>query len=314
MMKTLVHIGLTVAIAAGSAYADSLALVASDSAFFVTGAQTALLATGKFTAVDIIDAGSSTPTLATLSGYTDVLAWTNLPAADSVALGNVLADFYDLGGKRVTVATFALATGGIDGRIRTAPYGSLVDTGNFANPSGLLVATAASDPVFSSVNLAALTYYHNKGFVNAGVATGATLLATDGSGINMIARSSNGVVDINLYPGLGAGFGGMDNNDELYRLVANTFASISTSVPVAPTANPGGPYSFCPQSKPWLLDGSHSVDPELGLSQPGSPPDQIVEYAWDLSGTGKFSDASGPQPDVTAFFTNLGPGIYPAQL
>ena len=86
-MKTVVHIGLIAAIAAGSMYADSLALVASDSSFFVTGAQTALLATGKFKNVDIIDAGAGTPTLAALSGYTDVLAWTNLPAFDSVALG-----------------------------------------------------------------------------------------------------------------------------------------------------------------------------------------------------------------------------------
>jgi hypothetical protein len=102
-----------------------------------------------------------------------------------------------------------------------------VYTGNYANPSGILAATLSSDPVFSNVNLAAVTYYHNRGFVNAGLGTGATLLATDGSGINMIARSANGVVDINLYPGLGAGFGGVDNNAMFYSLVANTFASVS---------------------------------------------------------------------------------------
>src|SRR5690242_4231138 len=226
-MKTVVHIGLIVALAAGSMYGDSLVLVAADASGFVTAAQAALVSTHKFSAVDIIDASSSTPTLAALSGYSDVLAWTNLPAFDSVALGNVLADFYDLGGKHVTIATFALATGGIDGRIATAPYVSLADTGNFINPSGVLVATVSSDPVFSNINLANVIYYHNRGFVNPGLGTGATLLATDGSGINMIARSANGVVDINLYPGLGAGFGGVDNNDTFYSLVANTFSSVA---------------------------------------------------------------------------------------
>ncbi len=262
-MKTVVHIGLIAAIAAGSMYADSLALVASDSSFFVTGAQTALLATGKFKNVDIIDAGAGTPTLAALSGYTDVLAWTNLPAFDSVALGNVLADYYDLGGKHVTIATFALAAGGIDGRIATAPYVSLADTGNFANPSGILVATASSDPVFSNVNLAAVTYYHNRGFVNASLGTGATLLATDGAGINMIARSSNGVVDINLYPGAGAAFGGVDNNDVLYGLIANTFSSV-----------PKGP-------APLPLCSGTSLSATGGIAQ--------IQLSWALAGADHYN-------------------------
>jgi hypothetical protein len=49
------------------------------------------------------------------------------------------------------------------------------------------------------------------------LAAGATLLATDGGGINMIARSSNGIVGLNLFPGFGAAF----NNAEFYRLISN---------------------------------------------------------------------------------------------
>ncbi|MCK6501346.1 MAG: hypothetical protein L6Q38_17845, partial [Nitrospira sp.] len=40
----------------------------------------------------------------------------------------------------------------------------------------------------------------------------------------------------------------------------------------------------------------------------------IQAYDWDLDGDGVFDDASGPQPDVTAFFTAKGPGSYLIQL
>jgi len=241
-MKTVVHIGLTLAITAGTMYADSLALVAADASGYESGVQAALQATGKFTAVDIIDVRTSTPTLTTLGGYTDVLAWTNLFPADSVALGNVLADFYDLGGKHVTIATYALTNpGGIGGRIATGSYTALVDTGTFANPSGSLVATAPSDPVFSGINLNAVTYYHDSGFANAALGTGANLLANDGAGIYLIARSANGVVNINLYPGFGVGSGTNENNTQFYNLVANTFTSLSmpciTGLTAAPTSD-----------------------------------------------------------------------------
>ncbi len=241
-MKTFVVVGFTLGIAAGPVFADSLALVTSDAAGFVTGAQAALQATGKFSAVDIIDVRTTTPSLSALSGYTDILAWTNLFPADGTALGNVLADFYDLGGKHVTIATYALTNpGGISGRIATGSYSALVDTGNFANPSGTLAPAAINDPVFAGVNLTALTYYHDSGFANATLGAGANLLATDGNGIYMIARSANGVVNINLYPGLGAGSGSNENNSEFYKLVANTFASPSAAcingLTAAPTAN-----------------------------------------------------------------------------
>jgi len=84
--------------------------------------------------------------------------------------------------------------------------------------------------------------------------------------------------------------------------------------PVAPTADAGGPYVFCPQAKPWFLDGTGSINPDEGQSQPGKPGDTIKEYAWDLDGDGQFDDAFGAKPDVTAFFEALGPGNYLIQL
>ena len=68
------------------------------------------MADGRFSQVDIISTtpfgGGGTPTLNTLLQYDAVLHWTNDSNADSVSLGNVLADYIDAGGG-VVVAVFA---------------------------------------------------------------------------------------------------------------------------------------------------------------------------------------------------------------
>src|SRR5690348_14522407 len=108
-MKTAAQIGLTLAMVVGTLRADTLALVAADSATAEAAAQQALLATGKFTAVTVIDTQTSTPDLAALGGFTNVLVWTSAAPFDRVALGDVLANFYDLGGKHLTIATYGFS-------------------------------------------------------------------------------------------------------------------------------------------------------------------------------------------------------------
>lgn len=83
-----------------------------------------------------------------------------------------------------------------------------------------------------------------------------------------------------------------------------------TTPPLAPTADAGGPYSFCPVAKPWFLDGSGSINPDDGLSEPGKPGDFIQAYDWDLDGDGQFDDAAGSLPDATAYFTGTGTGDF----
>lgn len=242
-MKTRVHIALALSLAVGSVYAapsPSLALVSSDAAF-ASAAQSMLAATKRFSTVDVIDVTSSTPTLAQLSNYTDVLAWTNSPPFDGTGLGNVLADFYDLGGKRVTIASFAFAnSGGISGRIMSGNYVGLVNANTYAKASGNLVAIVPTDPVFSGITPANVTYYHGSNFANPALVSGATLLATDGAGMNLIARSTNGVMNFNLYPGSGAGAvnGVVDNNADFYNLVANTFDAAGSTGSTTDTTPP----------------------------------------------------------------------------
>ena len=96
---------------------------------------------------------------------------------------------------------------------------------------------------------------------------------------------------------------------------AETTLTLVVNVPpLPPTAEAGGPYSFCVDATPWFLDGLGSVNPDEGASEPGQPGDTIVSYEWDLDGDGQFDDASGAQPDVTAFFTAAGAGSYLVQL
>jgi hypothetical protein len=97
---------------------------------------------------------------------------------------------------------------------------------------------------------------------------------------------------------------------------ADTTVTVRVTLPpVAPTANARGPYSFClvPGSA-FYLDGTASVNPDEGQGEPGQPGDTIIEYAWDLDGDAAFDDATGAQPNVTTFFTNLGVGSYLIQL
>lgn len=80
-----------------------------------------------------------------------------------------------------------------------------------------------------------------------------------------------------------------------------------TPPPFPPDSNPGGPYVFCQQFQPWILDGTHSSDPD----------GNIVLYEWDFSPQPlnlDFTDAVGPTADVTAFFQTLPPGQYDAAL
>ena len=96
---------------------------------------------------------------------------------------------------------------------------------------------------------------------------------------------------------------------------AETIVTVRITIPpVAPTADAGGPYTFCPNRTPWFLDGTGSTNPDDGESEPGKPGDFIKEFVWDLDGDGQFDDAPGAQPDVTSYFAGKGPGAYLVQL
>lgn len=96
---------------------------------------------------------------------------------------------------------------------------------------------------------------------------------------------------------------------------ATTIVQVNVTIPpLAPTADADGPYNFCPQTTFWYLNGTGSVNPDEGMHEAGMPGDTIQSYEWDLDGDGQFNDASGAQPDVTAYFQGAGAGNYLVQL
>src|ERR1035437_8846021 len=212
MRKFGIHGVLIAVLSAVCADAGTLAIVNADSSALATAAQAALLATGRFDAVDLIDAYGSSPVLGTLSGYDAVLAYSNRQLWDPTGLGNVLA-------QHLTLATYAFSGGPLEigGAMGSGNYAALT-YGSTGDVSGSMVATVPSDLIFANIDLASVSYAHNVNFAHPGLAAGATLLATDGSGVDMIARSANGVIDVNIYPG-GA------NSQATYGLLANTLTS-----------------------------------------------------------------------------------------
>jgi hypothetical protein len=93
-----------------------------------------------------------------------------------------------------------------------------------------------------------------------------------------------------------------------------TVTVIVSTPPLAPTANAGGPYNFCPATQPWRLDGSKSVNPDDGQHELNKPGDFIKAYGWEINGDATFNDATGVQPDATAQLTALGVGSHLIQL
>ena len=224
MQRCAIHVTLITALSAVCGQAGTLAIVSADSSGSTAVAQAALLATGKFDAVDLIDAYGSSPDLATLSGYDAVLAYSNRQLWNPSGLGDVLAKYYDLGGKHLTLATFAFSGGPlqIGGAMGSGDYVAFT-FGGTGDVSGSLVATVLSDPIFADIDLAAVSFSHNANFAHPALALGATLLATDGSGVNMIARSANGVIDVNIYPGSALAPG--SPNGVTFDLLANTLTT-----------------------------------------------------------------------------------------
>jgi hypothetical protein len=122
------------------------------------------------------------------------------------------------------------------------------------------------------------------------------------------------------YPAVGIYHAGLRVTDDTPGTprTATTIVDINVSTPpLAPTANAGGPYRFCP-GQVWFLDASGSVNPDEGQHQAGPYPGDTINWVggflWDLNGDGVFSDATGKTPNVTAYFTALGPGSYLPQV
>ncbi len=184
------------------AHAQSVLLVSATS--YITDVQSKLQGTGEFTSVDVYDAGAGTPLIGDLTPYDAIFVISDGGFADSVALGDVVADYTDLGGGVVTGVFSQHSLGSplrMEGRFDTGGYSAYVGSGqgNAANQG--LVATI---PGHSLLNNVASFNGGTAGYRNTVVLeAGATLVATWDDGEPLVAfNTTNGssVVGLNFYP------------------------------------------------------------------------------------------------------------------
>ncbi len=121
-----------------------------------TDVQAKLLATGRFSAVDIFNVISGTPTLGQLLDYDAVLAWTNFTPQDTNAWGDVIADYIDAGGGFVP-AVFAVSSSTtnrwIGGRYDTDGYWLIQPKGgNKSGSASLGTIHDADHPTVANVD------------------------------------------------------------------------------------------------------------------------------------------------------------------
>ncbi len=233
---------LALVVGSSAAYAQPSVLIITDSCPPVDS----LTATGRFSVIDTFDHSAGTPTLPQLLAYDTVLAYSDDTPLEPTALGDVLADYVDAG-RCVVLGTYAFSEDwAFAGRVMSPGYSpfriSLDD--DLSDPSGNWVATDPSDPIYDGVNLGALTYWFNDNYAEGLLDPGATLLATDGAGKNMLARAAaRSVVGINVF--LEDEECSSENTAELWNLVANglTTACGAYAPPVIqeiPTLSPAG--------------------------------------------------------------------------
>jgi hypothetical protein len=144
------------------------------------------------------DARASTPTLTDLSIYDVVITWNNYQYVDPVALGNVLADYVDNGGKVIESVFVWYSATELGGRFRSGGYEPFVSTGAgnhfaFAN----LGTRDAVHPIMAGVTAASDRY---RDYTN--LASGAYLVASWTDGEEFVATKGN-VVAINSFLGDG---------------------------------------------------------------------------------------------------------------
>lgn len=167
----------------------------------------ALIATGQIAAEDLTDinACAAPPTLATLSDYSGVLVWSNLPFGQPEALGNVLADYVDQGGG-VVLATYVFSEPWrIGGRILTAGYSPFAVSNARFTTSGQISAANSNmnHPIMQGVSTTQ-HYFTNSNYTNPALTAGATLIAVDTGGNRVVAiNPSNRVVGLSVFPGVG---------------------------------------------------------------------------------------------------------------
>ncbi len=167
-----------------------------------------LLATGQFGAVDLFDAQGGMPTLELLKGYDVVFLWTNIFLPQPTAMGDLLADYID-GGGRLVLGMFSM---GLSSSNPNPRIQGRFDDGNYwvIQPSMFTSSTPATlgkvadprHPIMRGVSTFDGGYYSFRP-TSASLAPGSKLIASWSDNAPLVAvRTIHGTtrVDLGFYP------------------------------------------------------------------------------------------------------------------
>lgn len=204
-MKIRLVLWFLMLIVPGGLRADpiSVAILGSPfSAVWNDDVQAKLLSTGFFSAVDIYNISSVTPSLAQLMAYDSALVYSDiLGYADSAALGDNLADYVDAGGG-VVLGVFANASIAFGGRFASDGYWGIIPTGQSAGPQLTLgTILEPGSPLVEGVLAfdGGTSSYRSNGPLDPG----AVVVAEWSNGDPLIVRRTIGGVprvDLNFFP------------------------------------------------------------------------------------------------------------------
>jgi hypothetical protein len=160
-------------------------------------------ATGAFAAVDTLDVSKGLPKLADLEPYDVTLVFADAPWPDAAGLGNVLADYYD-GGGRVVLAPFATTDlAPVAGRFGDPAEGYLLMTPGAQNsgPDSLGTVAEPDSPLMKGVSTLQ-AQQAIRGTVTP--LPSSVVVAQWASGTPLVVRGTvqnRNRVDLNLFPG-----------------------------------------------------------------------------------------------------------------
>jgi hypothetical protein len=296
---------LALSVAALSAPAGNVAIVAAAGTGNFADPQAKILASGYFGQVDVIDAGATTPTLAQLQAYTAVIVWSNQNFQNSTLLGDTLADYVDAGGG-VVVTVFANTTASANrfllGRWVTGNYPIIVQNGGTTTgPAQSLGAVLIpGHPVMAGVTT-----------LNGGNSSFRPTSTTLTAGSSVIAQWSDGKilaaqhgvfpgrVDLGLYPPSNAVSGTWwDQTTDGGKLMANALLHVSglPPTPATPFCLGDGTGAACPCGNTGAIGHgcgssafvSGAILSAVGVAGASPATDSLVLTATNVPGPGLF--------------------------
>ncbi|OQB39481.1 MAG: hypothetical protein BWY09_01068 [Candidatus Hydrogenedentes bacterium ADurb.Bin179] len=144
--------------------------------------------------VDYLNARYENPDLATLLKYDVVLVASNYSFLDGAALGNVLADYVDAGGKVIHAAVTSGVGWNIAGRFLTGGYMAFSADATSTYATRTLGAYDAAHPIMAGIT--ALENFYNW---NVSLVYGSVLVASWTGDLPMVATKGASIVGINLF-------------------------------------------------------------------------------------------------------------------